>query len=413
MAPNPDDTAEGKTTSRQRSRPIDELRNQWPTAAVCTLVALLVGLLAVLDVVHLADAIALEGVVVAVLFGVVALAAATEHKNSLVEVSATMGTVVGTARRHEEELGVVAADIGGVAANIGGVADDIKSVTRDLNAVSKTILTRPVPDDEQLLRITQLVGKSGSWRAGAAPKLGAPTLRVLCDNPAFSIFSEGPAFDAYFAALKGQLAGCVSEPPTRRVELMFLGAKERRELHADQVRRYANDASWQGWRDVPERLVKLTKFWERTARICGLRGDDAVLPAQLTRDAYIKRLELVNADIRERHLTGALIYDLEFPGSASGTLARKHGPTVYFWMRDEGIPLEEEAIFSIVPLGDVEATRASTRSRRATPTSSRRSWASSSATGRRGRRSVSEWARPARLTALPEASRAASRTPAR
>lgn len=339
MARNPPDTPAPGAQNGQRSRPIDELRNQLPTVAVCTLVAVLIVVLAVLDEVHTADAIALEGVVVAVLFGVVALAAATEHKNSLVEVAADIETVVGTASQHEQSLGAVAADI--------------TTVTSGLNAMSKTVLTRPIPFDDQLVRITQLIRAAGAARTGAAPGRDAPDLRVLCDNPAFGIFSEGANFDAYLAALKSQVAGCVSVPPTRRVELMFLGAKERRELHLDQVKRYSTEESWQEWRDNQHK--KLAEFWQRTARICDCDEKDAVLPQALELDDYVKRLELVNADVRKRHLAGARIHDLAFPSRVGGTLARQHGPTVYFWMRDEGIRDEQEAIFAIVPLGEVEA----------------------------------------------------------
>jgi len=320
--PTPAGSNRSVEVTAERMTVMSALGQALPTVAACTAAGVAVVVLWILGTLHSADAIALLGLLTAVLFGIVALKAAVEHKLSL-----------------------------------HGVADNIGAVTHDLGRVSRTVLTRPIKDEDQVAKITQLVTKAGHSGPRDARYPDAPQLRVLCDNPAFAIFTEGSGFDRYLEALKGQVAGCVSLPPTRHVELMFLGEAERRELHLDQVDR-STKGDWEGWRDHPDRQAKLDELWRRAAQICQTKPGP--VPRDLTRDMYVDKLAEINEYIRRRHLAGAMVHvlDIRDPDDREGTLARKRGPTVYFWMRDEGVRDEQEAIFAIVPLGDVERQRA-------------------------------------------------------
>jgi hypothetical protein len=253
------------------------------------------------DEVALPDALAIEGVIVAVVSGVLALNVALRHET------------------------------------------DLKEVSQTLDGVTHSILTRTIgPFPDFIPHITAMLGQAKE------------SIMVMCDNPAYGIVSKGDAFDDYLAELKRQIARRVSDPAFA-VELMFLGDRERQELHLDQVKRQADPGKWEAWRDESDTRERLTEFLKRAH---GVRapGAKAISDEEISTaiddmdsvDRYVDCLVEVNRAILDHHLYGAKKYVLELRDGAGQARARALGPTTYFWMRDC-----KHAIFAIVPLGDV------------------------------------------------------------
>jgi hypothetical protein len=279
-----------------------------------------------------ADVIGIEGVLIAVLFGSIAVRAAVSQQRDLIQV-------LETASAHEVSL--------------RSVRDSIESVTGDaMRRMSDALLTEHLGSAPDYLRdITALMGRANR------------SLRVLCDHPGYLVFSGGPDFDEYLRVLREKIAGCTTTPPRMRVNLLFLAERERQELHEHQVRPDTADAqTWAAWcaresvqrrrRDGTKEPGRLPGFWARSARILG--SNDAEVPAEISADHFVQRFLSVNGAIRDNYLAGADVHDLRFRDPAGNPIARRNGPSVYFWLRDEDDPREAEAIFVIVPLGAVE-----------------------------------------------------------
>lgn len=287
---------------RRLARWIDDL-----TIGVSGVVAVILGIasqafwvLRINGSIGLADALAIEGVIVAVVLGFLALKVALHHDTDLKQVSGT------------------------------------------LKGVSDSVLTRTVgvfPDF--IPHVTDLLGKAEK------------SILVMCDNPAYGIVSNGAAFDAYLVELKKKIALRTS-PASLSVELMFLADKEREELHKDQVHLPDDDSrqeKWEGWRD--EYSILLKEFFKRAHGICEPDAEESLTDdsvartvSELSFEKYIERLLDVNSAVLKHHLYNSKRCLLEFRDQDDKPKARSHGPSVYFWMRDG-----RHAIFAIVPLG--------------------------------------------------------------
>ena len=189
------------------------------------------------------------------------------------------------------------------------------------------------------------------------------SLRVLCDHPGYLMFSGGHDFDDYLRVLREKIAGCTASPPKMRVSLMFLDEPERQEMYRHQVHPDAVDEqTWNRWLaretfgrqrdDGSEEEGRLPSFWARSARIIGSSAEE--LPASLSVDQFVERFLAANTAIRNQYLMGASVHDLRFRDAEDNPTARRNGPAVYFWLRDENDPREAEAVFVIVPLDSVE-----------------------------------------------------------
>jgi hypothetical protein len=321
-------------TKHQSRRTADALGGRIGTYLIvllCVLFVVVVGFW--LGPMERADAIGLEAVVIAVLFGIVAIRAAVEHQHDLTHV-------LSKAIEHEDSLGTV--------------RESIETVTGDaMRRMSEAIHTEPIGmSPDYFPAIVALLAKAKT------------SVRVLCDHPGYLIFSRGETFDEYFRVLREKIAGCTSTPAGMSVNLMFLAEPERRELHDHQFQRDTqSDAAWQAWRERESanhrdgdcetaRSGRLPELWRRTALIAGC--DDDQLPPDLSPEDLANRFVAVDNAIRDRYLVGAAVHDLKFRDAAGNPIARRNGPTVYFWICDENDPREAEAIFSIVPLGAVQ-----------------------------------------------------------
>jgi hypothetical protein len=266
--------------------------------------------------VGLADVIAVEGVIVAVCFGILA---------------------VRIALRHERDLRDVSVNLGGVSERIVGVSDDLRGVSKTLEQVSKSVQTKPIGNfPDYLFKISALIERAVTG------------VTVMCDNPAYAIFSNGPGFDAYMASLKEKIARR-SRERSFSVELMFLAAEERRQLHRDQLDLFAkSDEDWVRWRDSKEML----EFLERAHTVCHPDAppmNDAEAErarSKLTSEQYLEELEAANEALLRHHFYGAHRVLLPLRDADGKVRAHSRGPSIYFWMRDNA-----EAIFAVVPLG--------------------------------------------------------------
>jgi hypothetical protein len=257
--------------------------------------------------VGLADSLAIEGVIAAVVFGILALNVALRHERDLKRVSGTLNDVSGR-----------------------------------LDRVTHSILTRTIgPFPDFIPHITALLEQAET------------SILVMCDNPAYGFVSNGDAFDPYLVELKRQIARRASNP-SFSVELMFLAAQEREELHRDQLKVHAKtDEEWERWRDQNTPHEELEAFLRRAHSVCkpGVRplsdDDISMKLAQFSRDDFVECLAEVNDVILKHHLYGAKKYVLRLRNMVGASLALPLGPTNYFWMRDG-----RHAIFAVVPLGD-------------------------------------------------------------
>jgi hypothetical protein len=83
----------------------------------------------------------------------------------------------------------------------------------------------------------------------------------MCDNPGYAIVSDGDVFDSYIAELKR----CIGKPDSKQhftVDLMFLDAAEREELHRDQ----SPETGWEKRRVDQE--GRLENFLVRASMLC-------------------------------------------------------------------------------------------------------------------------------------------------
>jgi hypothetical protein len=250
--------------------------------------------------IDLADSLAIEGVIVAVVFGVLALRVALHHDT------------------------------------------DLRQVSETLKGVSDSVLTRTVGGFPHFIpHVTALLAQAEE------------SILVMCDNPAYGIVSKGDSFDDYLGELKRQIARRTSHP-SLSVEMMFLAEEERRELHRDQVKLHAEtQEDWERWRESVAVHGRLEEFLKRVHSIC----EPAALPISdadvsntlsgLSVEQYVKRLEEVNSAILTYHFYGAKRYVLKLRDGAEQPQALSYGPSIYFWMRDK-----QHAIFAIVPLGN-------------------------------------------------------------
>jgi hypothetical protein len=298
-------------------------------AVIVILMAVVLGLW--LGPLERADVIGLEGVLIAVLFGSIAVRTAVSQQRDLIQV-------LEAANAHEISL--------------HDVRDSIETVTGDaMRRMSDALLTEHLGSaPDYLSDITALMARANR------------SLRVLCDHPGYLIFSGGPPFDEYLRVLREKIASCTTVPPRMRVNLLFLAERERRELHEHQVRPDAVDAqTWADWRtsetefrrrpDGEVEQGRLPGFWARSGLILG--SDEIEVPDELSADQLIQRFLSVNDSIRDKYLTGADVHELQFRDAEGNPTARRNGPSIYFWLRDEDDPREAEAIFVIVPLGSV------------------------------------------------------------
>jgi hypothetical protein len=268
----------------------------------------LIWLAFVLGAVELADAIAVEGVIVAVCFGILAVRIALLHER----------------------------DLRGVSGRIVRVSDDLGGVSNKLGKVSESLQTKPIGNfPEYLSKISALIGRAEQ------------SVTVMCDHPAYAIYSEGAGFDAYIAALKEKVARR-SREHSFSVDLMFLAAEERRQLHRDQLELFAKqEEDWVRWRNSEKMLA----FLKRAHAVCHpdarpMKDSEAERArSTLTRDQYVEELEAANEALLRHHFYGAHRVLLPLRDAAGNPQAHSRGPSIYFWMR------ETEAIFAIVPLG--------------------------------------------------------------
>jgi hypothetical protein len=179
--------------------------------------------------IDLADAVALEGIVVAVTFGILA---------------------VRVALRHEQELRTV-------SHGLGGVSVTLTSVSQRLESVSDSVQTQPNGEFPSFLsQITELLAKAEK------------SITVMCDAPAYGIYSNGPEFDEYAAVLKGRIA-LRSQNPAFSIDLMFLGDQEREAVQRNATQRYAPTTDeWHAWRESPETQTLLRALVKRVGLIC-------------------------------------------------------------------------------------------------------------------------------------------------
>lgn len=280
------------------------------------------------------DAIGSEGVLLGVLFGTLGARTASRHEAN--------------ASRHQRSLDTV-------EGSIDDVSEDLRGASREalaaLDRVRRSMQTRPIGYSPTFLpEVTGLISRATT------------SLRVLGDHPAYLIFSGAAAFDDYLEEMRSCVAKCAAWPPTLEVHFVFLAEDERRELHDLQVAQDAAAAgSWQAWRDH-ERLDmvtddggcspgRLAAFWQRSAHI--LRSSDAALPSDLTARKFVDRLIEVNNAVRDRYFADAQNTELEFRDHMTSTNApnaKRDGPSVYLWLRDEDTN-DPEAIFVIAALG--------------------------------------------------------------
>ncbi len=252
------------------------------------------------DSIGLADTLAIEGVIVAVVFGVLALRVALHHDT------------------------------------------DLKDVSETLKGVSDSVLTRTVGGFPHFIpHVTALLSQAEE------------SILVLCDNPAYGIVSKGDAFDDYLGELKRQIARRTSRP-SLSVEMMFLAEEERKELHRDQVQLHAQtEEEWERWRERSDVHGRLEEFLKRAHSICEPAASpisDADVSEKLSGlsvEQYVTRLAEVNGTVLTHHFYGAKRFVLKLRNGAEQPQALSHGPSIYFWMRDN-----LHAIFAIVPLGN-------------------------------------------------------------
>jgi hypothetical protein len=274
----------------------------------------LIWLARALGAVSLADTVAIEGIIVAVAFGVLA---------------------VRVALRHEVELRNVSGSLGGVSTTLG-------SVSTRLEGVSKSVQTQPIGEFPHFLpRVTELIARAEK------------SIVIMCDAPGYAIYSNGPEFDAYAAALKNKIASR-AENPAFSVDLMFFADREREQVQRHQTARYAKtEDEWNVWRDSPQTYNRLREFLKRALRVCdpeAMEASDSDISQQvdtLTFDDFIKRFDSVDEILLEHHFYGANRRVLMFRDNLAMPQVPSHGPSIYFWMRDD-----LEAVFAVVPMGD-------------------------------------------------------------
>jgi hypothetical protein len=267
-----------------------------------------------LGAISLADAVAIEGIIVAVAFGILA---------------------VRVALRHEVELRSVSGSLGGVSETLG-------NVSRRLEGVSKSVQTQPIGEFPDFLpRVTELIARAEK------------SIVIMCDAPGYAIYSNGPEFDAYAAAVKNKIASR-AENPAFAVDLMFFADREREQVQRHQTARYVTtETEWNTWRDSPEARDQLRAFLKRAARVCdpeAREANESDLARQLdglTIDGFIQHFDTVDEVLLEHHFYGANRRVLMFRDSLAKPQVPTHGPSIYFWMRDD-----LEAVFAVVPMGD-------------------------------------------------------------
>jgi hypothetical protein len=176
---------------------------------------------------------------------------------------------------------------------------------------------------------------------------------IMCDAPAYAIFSNGPEFDAYAATLKGKIARR-AEDPDFLVDLMFFANKEREQIQRHATDRYAKtDDEWISWRESPEVNRQLRALLKRSQQLCNPEGgalsDDEVTRRlqDLTVDDFVRGFDAVDDALTERHFYGANRYILMLRDGNGAPQALANGPSIYFWMRDN-----VEAIFAVVAMGE-------------------------------------------------------------
>lgn len=269
----------------------------------------LIWLAFALGAVALADVIAVEGVIVAVCFGILAVRIALRHER----------------------------DLRGVSGTIVRVSDDLGGVSNTLGKVSESLQTKPIGNfPDYLFKISALIGRAEQ------------SVTVMCDHPAYAIFSEGKGFDAYVTALKKKIA-LRSRERSFSVDLMFLAAEERRQLHRDQLELVAEqEDDWVRLRDSDKMLA----FLQRSHAVCHPDAppmSDAEAEqarSALTGYQYVDELEAANEALLRHHFYGAQRVLLPLRDADGHPQAHSRGPSIYFWMRDNA-----EAIFAVVPLG--------------------------------------------------------------
>lgn len=254
------------------------------------------------------DALSLESVDLALAFGILSSRSGSEHRRQL-------AAVVEKASAHE----------------------------RGLSRVSSALKTEALdPRADFLHEISKLLA------------VATKSVRILCDFPAYRVFSSGEHFDEYLRLLRGNIAKCTGVPATMTVELMYLAAAERLEMTRHQT--YADaptENDWSRWiasqtASEPGTTGRLEAFWERSAMICG--SNDPELPSGLTPEGFAQRLVAVDTAVAPMFI-GARIVELTFSGSDNGeTAAVRNGPDLYLWIVDEDDPDNAQAIFVLVPL---------------------------------------------------------------
>ena len=288
-----------------------------PGARAMWLVAIagqFVWLARALGSVDLADAVAIEGIVVAITFGILA---------------------VRVALRHEQELRTVSHDL-------GGVSQTLSSVSHRLTDVSDSVQTQPIGEFPEFLpHITAMMANAEK------------SITIMCDAPAYGIYSNGQEFDLYAAVLKSKIA-LRAQKPSFSVELMFLGDREREAVQRDATGRYARTADeWNAWRDAPETQERLRALVKRVGLICRPEvppPSDSEITGRLTDytlDDFIQDFYEVDEALLTHDYHGAIRRVLIIRDGDGQAQVSSRGPSIYFWMRD-GV----EAIFVVVPMGE-------------------------------------------------------------
>lgn len=262
----------------------------------------------------LADTLAIEGIIVAVVFGVIA---------------------VRVALRHEHELRTVSLEL-------GGVSGTLSDVSQRLEGVSESVQTQPIGEFPEFLpHITDLLGRAEK------------SITIMCDAPAYGIYSNGEEFDAYAATLKGKIAQRARNPAFS-IDLMFLGDREREAVQRNSTQRHVTKPdAWAVWRDSEPTSELLQALLRRVALVCHPEttppSHDEVVKrlSSYTFDDFVNDFYEVDEAVLARDFHGARRRIMMFRDGSAVTEVSSLGPTIYFWMRD-GL----EAVFVVVPLGE-------------------------------------------------------------
>lgn len=292
------------------------LRGNIGAAAIVAIGAIgqLIWLARAAGAIGLADTLAIEGIVVAIVFGALA---------------------VRVALRHEQELLTVSLGLGGVSGTLNGVS-------QRLEGVSESIQTQPIGEFPDFLpHITDLLAKAEK------------SITIMCDAPAYGIYSNGVEFDAYVAALKSKIAQRAQDPGFV-VDLMFLGDLEREAVQRNSTQRHVTTPDgWVEWRDSDPTAELLRALIRRVALICHpestLPSEDDVVKriSNYAFDDFVSDFYDVDEALLARDFHGAKRRLLIFRDEAGASRVTSLGPSIYFWMRD-GL----EAVFVVVPLGE-------------------------------------------------------------